>query len=78
MSNRAKYLTAAILLTVSTSSLAGEGAAAFQVDFLAGKLSWDAVMHEAQKEGEVQFYYWGGSDELNIWIDSVATPAMAD
>lgn len=78
MSNRAKYLTAAILLTVSTSSLAGEGAAAFQVDFLAGKLSWDAVMHEAKKEGEVQFYYWGGSDELNIWIDSVATPAMAD
>jgi len=78
MSSRIKYLTAAAALAVTTSSFAGEGAATFQADFLAGKLSWQNVVQEAQKEGAVQFYYWGGSDELNVWIDSVAVPALAE
>lgn len=72
------YLAAAMLLMASSSTLADDAAAAFQADFLAGKLSWNDVEEEARKEGEVQFYYWGGSDELNIWIDSVVSPAMSD
>jgi len=48
----------------------------FQQDFLNGNLSWEQVEQEAKKEGKVNFYYWGGSDAINNWVDTVAVPAM--
>lgn len=50
---------------------------AFRDAFLAGDLDWNAVLARAAEEGEVNLYYWGGSDLLNIWMDSVVTPEMA-
>ncbi|MDP1731874.1 MAG: ABC transporter substrate-binding protein [Devosia sp.] len=58
-------------------AFADESAGKFQADFLAGKLTWDDVLAQARQDGEIQFYYWGGDDNLNIWIDSVVTPALA-
>ena len=48
----------------------------FQKDFLRGNLSWQQVEQHATKEGKVNFYYWGGSDTINNWVDTVAIPAM--
>lgn len=49
----------------------------FRSDFLAGKLSWNDVLAEAKKEGQVNWFHWGGSNELNTWIDQVVKPEMA-
>lgn len=51
-------------------------AAQFQQDFLAGKLKWQDILDQAAREGQVSFLYWGGNDVLNVWVDSVAGPAM--
>jgi putative spermidine/putrescine transport system substrate-binding protein len=61
----------------SSDAMASDTAAKFQTDFLAGKLDWSAVLAAAKAEGKVQFYYWGGDDRLNVWIDSVVVPALA-
>ena len=50
----------------------------FRDAFLAGELSWDEVVERAQTEGEVAWFHWGGSDELNLWIDTVLKPELAD
>ncbi|WP_205747918.1 ABC transporter substrate-binding protein [Devosia sp. FKR38] len=57
--------------------MADEAAAGFRAQFLAGNLSWDDVLTQARSEGAVQFFYWGGDDNLNVWMDSVVAPAMA-
>jgi putative spermidine/putrescine transport system substrate-binding protein len=72
-------LTAAFFANTSLAQPAGDPeAAAFREDFLAGELSWDQVIERAQQEGEVNWFHWGGSDDLNTWIDTVVAPAMAD
>lgn len=72
-------LTLAFLANTSLAQPAGDPeAAAFREDFLAGELSWDQVLERAQQEGEVNWFHWGGSDDLNTWIDTVVAPAMAD
>ncbi|MDQ3399289.1 MAG: ABC transporter substrate-binding protein, partial [Deinococcota bacterium] len=78
-----RFLALALTITfVTNTSLAQpEGdpeAAAFREDFLAGELSWEQVLERAQQEGEVNWFYWGGSDDLNTWVDTVVVPAMAD
>src|SRR6056297_2812105 len=52
-------------------------AEAFRTAFLNGELSWDDVLERAQEEGTVQWFHWGGSDELNTWIDIEVEPALA-
>jgi putative spermidine/putrescine transport system substrate-binding protein len=52
-------------------------AAKFREDFLAGNLSWDDVLARAAEEGTVNWYHWGGSEELNTWIDTVVKPDLA-
>ncbi len=49
----------------------------FRDDFLAGDLAWDAVLERARTEGEVRWYHWGGSEDLNTWIESVVVPELA-
>ena len=46
----------------------------FRTELLAGRLIWADVVARARKEGKLNFYHWGGSDDLNVWIDSVARP----
>jgi putative spermidine/putrescine transport system substrate-binding protein len=50
----------------------------FRAEFLAGRLSWADVTARARKEGRVNFYHWGGSDDLNVWVDSVARPEIRE
>ena len=52
-------------------------AGAFRDAFLAGELDWPAVGARARDEGVVRWYHWGGSEELNLWIEAVVAPAMA-
>jgi putative spermidine/putrescine transport system substrate-binding protein len=53
-------------------------AEAFREAFLAGELAWDDVLERAAEEGEVVWAHWGGSENLNTWIDTVVVPAMAE
>lgn len=50
----------------------------FRGQFLAGEIEWSEVLERARDEGEVAFYHWGGSDNLNIWLDQIVAPALAD
>lgn len=49
----------------------------FRDNFLSGETVWEDVTVRAQNEGEVNLYYWGGSDTINIWMDSVVAPELA-
>jgi putative spermidine/putrescine transport system substrate-binding protein len=52
-------------------------AAKFREDFLASNLTWEQVLERASQEGMVNWYHWGGSEELNTWIDTVVKPDLA-
>lgn len=69
-------------LSVATGLMAStalaQDADAFRDGFLAGDIGWDAVVERAQQEGEVNLYYWGGSDQINLWIDQYAVPGLAE
>lgn len=75
---RGGLLTAGALALTTALVHADDAAEQFRTDFLAGTLSWEEVSKRAADEGKVNFYYWGGSDTINVWIDRVATPAMKD
>jgi len=70
-------LAGAALALLALPTWADEADAQFRSQFLEGALSWDQVLEIARAEGQVQFYYWGGDDNLNVWVDSVVAPAMA-
>jgi len=53
-------------------------AEAFREAFLAGELTWEQVLERAREEGEVNWFHWGGSNELNTWIDTVVAPGLAE
>lgn len=84
MNTLTRILTTALFALVALASFAlaqpeGDPAAeAFREAFLAGELSWDDVLERAREEGTVNWYHWGGSDELNTWIDIVVAPALAE
>ncbi len=48
----------------------------FRDQYLAGKLSWSDVEARAKKEGSVNWFHWGGSEELNSWIERAVVPKM--
>ena len=75
---RAGFVTVSMLALTGAAAMAADDVEQFRTDFLAGKASWDDVKARAASEGKVNFYYWGGSDVINIWVDSVVTPAMAE
>ena len=54
------------------------GADEFRAAFLNGELTWDDVLSRAVVEGQVNWFHWGGSDELNTWIDTTVAPGLAD
>ena len=66
------------LLCLTAVSAAAQDAPAFREAFLAGDVSWDEVLERAQQEGEVNWFHWGGSEELNTWIDTVVAPDLAE
>ncbi len=68
-------LLTALLSAGSTHAMSDDE---FRNEFLAGSMAWSEVESRAQEEGTVNFYYWGGSDIINLWIDQVAKPALAE
>ena len=68
-------------LSVIGSLMAGvafaQDVTSFRDSFVDGKVDWADVQARAKEEGEINLYYWGGSDKINIWMDSVAVPALA-
>ena len=75
----AALLAASISLAgAATVVNAAEQSASFRQEYLAGAITWDKVESRAKGEKELNFYYWGGDDTLNVWIDSVVRPAMAE
>ena len=75
---RQQALMALLLSCAATAGWADDAAAAFRDGFLAGKVDWPAVEARAKEEGKVNLYYWGGDDLLNVWMDSVVAPALAE
>lgn len=80
----AKWLLAASVGVIGVSLVAfaqqAKGdpeAEAFRTAFLGGKASWSDVLARAKKEGGVNWYHWGGSTELNTWIDQVVKTELA-
>ena len=72
-----KTLWIVVLMSFAFSGTA-QDKAAFREAFLAGELSWDEVLAEAQEEGEVSWFHWGGADDLNLWIEEVVRPELAE
>ena len=71
-------LLAGVLATAAAQPSGDPDAEAFRTAFLAGDLSWDDVLARAAEEGSVVWAHWGGSENLNTWIDQVVAPAMAE
>lgn len=69
---------AGLLATASAQPSGDPDAEAFRTAFLAGDLDWDDVLARAAEEGSVVWAHWGGSENLNTWIDQVVAPAMAE
>lgn len=70
-------LALAALIAVAVPAVgvrAQEDVDRFRTDLFAGRLVWADVVARAKREGRVNFYHWGGNDELNVWIDSIARP----
>jgi putative spermidine/putrescine transport system substrate-binding protein len=72
------WLSLIVLLVLSTVLAQSSDAAKFREDFLSGKLTWEQVSSRAKEEGKVTWYHWGGSEELNTWIDAVVKPDLAE
>ncbi|UCH25754.1 MAG: ABC transporter substrate-binding protein [Trueperaceae bacterium] len=72
-------LIATLVFTPALAQPSGDpDAEAFRDGFLAGVLTWDDVLERAQEEGTVNWFHWGGSDVLNVWIDQVVAPDLAE
>ena len=49
---------------------------AFRTAFLDGQLPWESVSTAARSEGAIDFYYWGGDDRLNVWLERTVAPDL--
>ncbi|MBO68636.1 MAG: ABC transporter substrate-binding protein [Acidiferrobacteraceae bacterium] len=76
-----KYLVGLVTAMVAMASGATSYAAdeeAFRDAFLSGNLSYDDVLARAAEEGEVNWFFWGGSQALNTWVETSVSAAMAE
>ncbi|KZL15429.1 hypothetical protein PsAD2_03685 [Pseudovibrio axinellae] len=69
--------SALVFANMSSALLAESAPGVFRSEFLKGNLGWADVTAKARTEGNVNFYYWGGSDLINLWVDQVAVPELA-
>lgn len=69
---------AGLVVLASTHAANAQDVTEFRNTFLAGEAEWSSVEARAKEEGEVNLYYYGGIDPLNVWMDRVVAPAMAD
>ncbi len=66
------------LSAVTTGLFAAQDKLAFRDAFLQDQLAWSEVTETARQEGAVDFYYWGGDDRLNVWLERTIAPKMAE
>jgi putative spermidine/putrescine transport system substrate-binding protein len=69
-------LLAATAILVPQAQAGGHLVSEFRDQFVSGKLSWADVEARAKKEGQVNWFHWGGSEKLNAWIERSVVPAM--
>jgi len=74
---RKKLISLSVIANLMAGVAFAQDATSFRDGFVAGDVSWKDVQARAKEEGEINLYYWGGSDKINIWMDSVAVPALA-
>jgi putative spermidine/putrescine transport system substrate-binding protein len=67
-----------LLFGAVSSADSNAEAEAFRDAFLAGELSWDDVLAQAAEEGEVNWFYWGGAQALNAWVDGPMRSALKE
>ncbi len=72
-----RFLFSLVVISLAFVQAGNPEAENFRNDFLAGELSWEEVQEQARAEGEVNWFYWGGSEELNTWIDTIVVPDLA-
>ena len=73
-----KTLWVALSLTggLLTSAAFAQDLDAFRDAVTSGEIAWEDVQARAQEEGEINLYYWGGSDQINVWMDRFAAPGL--
>ncbi|WP_169569669.1 ABC transporter substrate-binding protein [Sneathiella limimaris] len=69
-------ITLGISLLTASAFAKDEGAEKFQKAFLSGELEWQAILERAKEEGEVNWFHWGGSEQLNGWIAAKVAPEL--
>ncbi len=66
------------LLIAGSAFAANKTAEEFRDNFLGGKLSWSDVEAAARQEGTVNWFHWGGSEQLNSWIENNVVPKLKE
>lgn len=66
------------LLIAGSAYAENKNAEEFRQSFLDGKLSWSDVEAAARKEGTVNWFHWGGSEQLNSWIENNVVPKLKE
>ncbi len=72
-----RFLISLVFISLAFAQVENLDVETFRSEFLSGKLSWEEILEQARTEGEVNWFYWGGSEELNIWIDTIVVPDLA-
>ena len=70
--------TLALIGGLMSSTAIAQDLEAFREAVTSGAIAWEDVQAQAKEEGVVNLYYWGGSDQINIWMDRFATPGLAE
>ncbi len=71
-----KLLCLSVLVGLAASPASAQDVNAFRDSVVSGNASWEEIQARAKQEGEVNLYYWGGSDQINIWMDRFAVPGL--
>jgi putative spermidine/putrescine transport system substrate-binding protein len=74
---RKTLLSLSMIGSLMAGAAIAQDAGSFRDAFIAGEIGWEDVQARAKEEGQINLYYWGGSDRINVWMDSVAVPALA-
>ncbi len=69
-------LTLSLLGGLVTSAAYAQDVEAFRDAVTSGNATWEDIQARAKEEGEINLYYWGGSDQINIWMDRYAAPGL--
>lgn len=61
---------------IASPIFADDAANAFRDRFVNSEMNWEDVTTRAREEANVNLYYWGGDELLNIWMETKVSDAM--